>query len=214
MSLVTDAKNALLLLFRGEWREFLFRVRVHVQKIDLKNTYLDELDLPEERSHYYANSGGLHLEKVLRDLKITPQDAIVDFGSGKGGALITFARYPFSKIAGVELSPALVAIAEANLRKLNIGTITMTVSDAADFTDLDEYNYFYFFSPFPRSVMAAVIQNICSSMKANPRKTVIIYFNPECHDAVVTGSPFVKVMEFHHHELGYYVYSTDTGLVP
>jgi hypothetical protein len=207
MSLVTDAKNALLLLLRWKWREFFFRVRVHIQKIDLRNVHLDELNLSEDRSHYHANSGGLHLEKVLRDLKITPRDAIVDFGSGKGGALITFSRFPFAKITGVELSPKLVAIAEDNLKKLNIGNITMTVSDAADFTDLDAYNYFYFFSPFPCSVMGAVIQNISSSLIASPRKAVIIYFNPECHDAVVTNSPFVKVMEFHHHELGYYVYA-------
>lgn len=207
MSLSTDIFNALSLLFHGEWREFMFRVRVHAFKIDLKNAYLDELNLPEERSHYYANSGGLHLEKVLRDLKITPRDAIVDFGSGKGGALITFSRYPFSKIAGVELSPELVAIAEDNLKKLNIGTITMTVSDAADFTDLDEYNYFYFFSPFPCSIMSKVIQNICSSLIARPRKAVIIYFNPECHTAVVTDSPFAKVSEYHHHELDYYIYA-------
>lgn len=207
MSLVTDAKNALLLLLRGKWREFFFRVRVHVQKIDLRNVYLNELNLPEERCHYYANSGGLHLEKVLNSLKITPLDAIVDFGSGKGGALITFSRYPFSKIAGVELSPELVAIAEENFRKLNISNITMRVSDAADFTDLDEYNYFYFFSPFPCSVMSAVMRNICASLIARPRKAVIIYFNPECHAAVVTDSPFVKVSEYHHHELGYYVYA-------
>jgi hypothetical protein len=207
MSLTTDILNALTLLIHGEWREFMFRVRVHTRNIDLKNTYLDELNLPEDRCHYYANSGGLHLEKVLRALKITPLDAIVDFGSGKGGALITFSRYPFSKIAGVELSPKLVAIAEDNFKKLNIGNITMTVSDAADFTDLDEYNYFYFFSPFPCSVMSAVMRNICASLIARPRKTVIIYFNPECHAAVVTDSPFVKVLEFHHHELGYYVYS-------
>ena len=207
MPLATDAKNALLLLLRGEWREFFFRVRVHIQKIDLKNVPLDELNLPEDRSHYYANSGGLYLEKVLRDLKISPRDAIMDFGSGKGGALITFSRFPFAKITGVELSPELVAIARDNLRKLNIGNITMTVGDAADFTDLDEYNYFYFFSPFPCSVMSAVIQNISSSLIASPRKAVIIYFNPECHETVVTNSPFVKVMEFHHHELGYYVYA-------
>lgn len=207
MSLVTDAKNALLLLLRGKWREFFFRVRVHAQKIDLRNVYLNELNLPEERCHYYANSGGLHLEKVLNSLKITPLDAIVDFGSGKGGALITFSRYPFSKIAGVELSPELVAIAEENFRKLNISNITMRVSDAADFTDLDEYNYFYFFSPFPCSVMSAVMRNICASLIARPRKAVIIYFNPECHAAVVTDSPFVKVSEYHHHELGYYVYA-------
>jgi hypothetical protein len=207
MSLIVDAKNVLSLLSRGEWREFVFRVRVHIQKIDLKNTYLDELNLPEERCHYYANSGGLHLDKVLRTLKITPLDAIIDFGSGKGGALITFSRYPFSKIAGVELSPKLVAIAEDNLTKLNIGNIAMTVSDAADFTDLDTYNFFYFFSPFPPAVMGAVIRNICTSLTHKPRKATIIYFNPECHDAVVTDSPFVKINEFNHHELKYYICS-------
>ena len=83
----------------------------------------------------------------------------------------------------------------------------MVVSDAADFTALDEYNYFYFFSPFPDNVMSAVIGNISASLSRKPRKSIIIYFNPEYHDAVVTGSPFVKVQEFHHHGLGYYVYS-------
>jgi Methyltransferase domain len=207
MSLSTDILNALTLLLHGEWREFMFRVHVHVFKIDLKNAYLDELNLPEERSHYYANSGGLYLEKVLRNLKISPRDAIVDFGSGKGGALITFSRYPFSKITGIELSSELVAIAKDNLKKLNITTIGMITSDAADFTDLEEYNYFYFFNPFPCSVMSVVIHNIRSSLITRPRKAVIIYFNPECHDAIVTDSPFVKINEFHHHELGYYVYS-------
>jgi Methyltransferase domain len=207
MSYFTDAKNALILLLRGEWQEFVFRVRVHKLHVDLKNAYLDELNLPEERSHYYANSGGVHLEKVLRNMGITQQDAIVDFGSGKGGALITLSRYPFSKITGIELSPELVAIAKDNLKKLNITTISMIICDAATFTDLEEYNYFYFFNPFPCNVMSAVVQNISSSLITRPRKAVIIYFNPECHDVVITDSPFVKIKEFHHHELGYYIYS-------
>jgi hypothetical protein len=205
-----DAKNALSLLSRGELREFIFRVKVHLLHVDLKNAYLDELDLPEERCHYYANSGGLHLEKVLRSLEITPHDAIIDFGSGKGGALITFSRFPFAQITGVELSAELVAIAQENLRKLKIGNITMKVCDAADFTDLDGYNYFYFFSPFPANVMSAVMRNISSSLSRKPRKSIVIYFNPECHDAVVNDSPFVKVKEFHHHKLEYYIYSNKT----
>ena len=210
MALTSDISNAVSLLLHREWRECIFRLRVHIQKIDLKNVYLDELHLPEERCHYYANSGGPHLDKVLRTLNISPQDSIVDFGSGKGGALITFSRYPFAKIAGVELSPELVAIAEKNFAKLNLQNITMFVADAADFTDLDEYNYFYFFSPFPGNVMRAVIEHISASLRNRPRKTVIIYFNPECHDDVVNNSPFVKVTEFHHHELGYYVYTNTT----
>lgn len=207
MSLIVDAQNAFSLLARGEWREFVFRVRVHLQKIDLKNSYLDELQLPEERCHYHASSGGLHLQRVLDSLKITHRDAIVDFGSGKGGALITMARYPFARITGVEISPLLVAIAGRNLAKLGIGNVTMVTADAADFTDLDGYNYFYFFSPFPGNVMGAVIGNIAASLARSPRKATVIYFNPEYHEAVVTGSPFVKVNEFHHHELGYYIYS-------
>jgi SAM-dependent methyltransferase len=207
MSVAEYAKSALNLVCRGEWREFIFRMRVHLQKIDLRNTYLDELNLPEERCHYYANSGGPHLDRVLKALKITQQDRIVDFGSGKGGALITMSRYPFAGIAGVEIAPELVAIAQQNFAKLGIKNVTMHISDAAHFTDLDEYNYFYFFSPFPAAVMSGVIRNICTSLANRPRKATIIYFNPECHDSVVTDSPFVKTDEFNHHELGYYIYS-------
>ena len=144
---------------------------------------------------------------MLKTLKISPQDSIVDFGSGKGGALITLSRFPFARIAGVEISPELVAIARKNLDKLHIGNITMKVCDAANFIDLDDYNYFYFFSPFPAAVMSAVIRNICASLTNNHRKASIIYFNPEYHDAVVTESPFVKINEFNHHELSYYIYS-------
>jgi 16S rRNA G966 N2-methylase RsmD len=207
MTLTSDIRNALSLLFHGEWREFIFRVRVHIQKINLKNSYLDELHLPEDRCHYYANSGGVDLDKVLRALKIAPRDAIVDFGSGKGGALMTMARYPFARILGVEISPRLIETAKRNLDKLGITHVAMVASDAANFTDLDEYNYFYFFSPFPGNVMGAVIRNISDSLTRAPRKATIIYFNPEYHEAVITNSPFVKVMEFHHHELGYYVYA-------
>ena len=207
MSLIVNAKNALSLLCRGEWREFVFRVRVYRGEIDLRNASTDDLGLSADRSHEYSNSGGLHLDKVLRALKITPGDSIVDFGSGKGGALITFAKYPFAKITGVELSPELVAIAKKNLRKLDIGNVNMATGDAADFTDLDGYNYFYFFSPFPAPIMRAVIKNIASSLAGKPRKLTIIYFNPEHHESVVTGSPFVKIKEFHHHQLSYYIYS-------
>lgn len=209
MSFIVDVKNAVSLLCRGEFREFIFRVRVYLGEIDLRNASTDDLGLSPDRSHEYSNSGGLHLEKVLRALEIKPQDSIVDFGSGKGGALITFAKYPFSKITGVELSPELTAIAGKNLKKLNIENVNLVVSDAAEFTDLDGYNYFYFFSPFPAGVMRAVVKNIASSLAGKPRNMVIIYFNPEFHDSVVTDSPFVKIKEFHHHKLSYYIYSND-----
>jgi len=207
MSFYLDAKNAISLIFKGEWREFAIRWRVYLGHVDLKQVYLEELHLPEDRCYYYANSGGLHLEKVLKALKITPGDAIIDFGCGKGGVLITLAKYPFAKITGIELSPKLVAIAKQNLSRLKIKNVSIALSDAADFTDLDDYNFFYFFNPFPCNVMGAVMANISISLAKKPRKATIIYFNPECHETVIHGSLFVKTDEFRHHDLSYYIYT-------
>lgn len=206
MPIVTDIKNALDFLRRGELREFLFRLRVYFTRIDLGYASLQDLGLSPERSHDYRHSGGIHLEKVLNDLKITEQDAIVDFGSGKGGALITFAKYPFAKITGVELLSELIAIAEKNLKILHIGRITMVNCDASEFRDLDGYNYFYFYSPFPPNVMGAVLDNISASLQARPRRVRLIYCNPEFHEEVVAGSPFVKTAEFFHSQLRLPIY--------
>ena len=120
--------------------------------------------------------------------------------------MITFAKYPFNKISGVELLPELVTIAEQNFKKLNISNVTMTVSDAADFTDLDAYNYFYFYSPFPRSVMVDVIHNIESSLQKKPRPLRLIYCNPEFHDLIEKDSGFHKTAEFYHHQLHHLIY--------
>jgi SAM-dependent methyltransferase len=207
MSVLSYAKNAVSLLRQGKWSEFAFRLRVYLFGIDLENVSNKELNIPFERGHEYANSGGRHLEIVLDALQIQPDAAVVDFGSGKGGALITLAKFPFVKITGIELSSALVEIAEKNLRGLSCKNIHMIVGDAVDFTDLEEYNYFYFFNPFPPGVMKAVIKNIADSLAKKSRKAVIIYFNPEFHDSIVTDSPFVKVKEFNHHPLGYFIYA-------
>jgi hypothetical protein len=207
MSFLSYAKNAVSLLCQGKWREFAFRLRVYLFGIDLENVSNEELNIPVERGHEYANSGGRHLEIVLESQKITRGDAVIDYGSGKGGALITLTKFPFSKISGIELSTALVAIAEKNLMGLSCKNINLIVADAVDFTDLEEYNYFYFFNPFPPGVMKAVIKNIADSLAKKPRKAVIIYFNPEFHEAIVHDSPFVKIEEFNHHPLGYFIYT-------
>ena len=209
MPILTDIKNALDFLRRGEFKELLFRFRVYFSKIDLRYASVNELGLSADRSHDYAHSGGVNLENVLNTLNITRKDAIVDFGSGKGGVSITFAKYPFAKITGVELMPELVAIAKQNFKILNISNVTTVVSDAADFTDLDAYNYFYFYSPFPRNIMASVMHNIQSSLLKKPRVMHLIYCNPEFHDLVEHDSSFHKTGEFYHHQLHHpiYVYS-------
>jgi SAM-dependent methyltransferase len=201
MPLVSDIKNALSFLCRGEFQEFFFRLRAHFGALDLRYASVGELGLSPERSHDYRHSGGIHLEKVLDTLQIGAEDAIVDFGAGKGGALITFAKYPFARITGIELKPELAEIARSNFRLLKLTNIGMVVGDAADFSELDAYNYFYFYSPFPEEVMATVMRNIAASLAKAPRAATLIYCNPEFHETVIEQSPFHKSGEFLHRQL-------------
>ena len=196
-------KNAFVLLAKGDWREFVIRLRISLGQIDLKD---DPTETVTERTHYYADSGGLAFDRLMSHFSITAADNIVDFGSGKGGILISLSKYPFAKITGVEIDPALVEIAESNMRKLKIDNVEIRCCDAAGFKELHEYNYFYFFDPFPCTVMEDVMTNIEKSIRENPRKVTIIYLNPLCHELIVSKSTFIKTKELPHFEHKCFIY--------
>jgi len=195
MALTRGIKNAFWLICRGEWREFLVRVRIAIGHVDLKN---DLSEAVTDRTHYYADSGGLEFDSLMAHFNITPVDAIVDFGCGKGGVLISLSKYPFKKITGVEISPELAEIARRNLHTLSIGKAFVECCDASEFKDLEEYNYFYFFDPFPCVVMHDVIRNIENSIIKNPRKVTVIYLNPFCKALFEASNVFGKVKELPH----------------
>ncbi|MGE4342925.1 MAG: cyclopropane-fatty-acyl-phospholipid synthase family protein [Geoalkalibacter sp.] len=206
LPILRGVKNAFFLFCKRDWQGFITRLRIAVGQVDLRLSSLEDVGLPEERAHYYADSGGIALEKILRQLGISSGDAIVDFGCGKGGALISFARYPFAKITGVELSPELSAIARENLKKLGIDKVAVECCDASDFKELHDFNYFYFFDPFPCPVLKEVLGNIEDSIDQHPRKVTLIYLNPHCHAEVESSSVFCKVKELKHFEHQCYVY--------
>jgi SAM-dependent methyltransferase len=204
MAITRGIKNALFLIWKHDWREFLIRLRISLGQIDLIH---DPTESVSERTHYYADSGGIEFDKIMTNFHVSPGDAIVDFGCGKGGILISLSKYPFSKIAGVEISPELVEIAKNNVKKLKIKNVEIECCDASDFKELKEYNYFYFFDPFPCVVMKDVINNIEKSILENPRKITLIYLNPFCHDLIVSGAIFRKTNELPHFEHKCFIYS-------
>lgn len=205
--LLRTIKNGLALLFKGDLREIGVRARIVLGQIDLKNVTTEELNLPADRAHSYADSGGDALESVFSAFRITPADSVIDFGSGKGGALITLAKFPFGRITGVEMSPVLAEIARKNLALLKIDCVDIVCCDATLYGELDRYNYVYLFNPFPGQVMRGVIRNLEESVARHPRKVTIVYLNPVCHEEVVAGSVFYKVKELDHPEHAYFVYA-------
>jgi len=208
MSLLNILKTSTALLLKGDWHEFYLRSLIALGRIDLKTITIDQLNLSPKRAHSYSDSGREDLQRVLSALDIKMGDAIIDFGCGKGGALITLAEYEFSKITGVEISGELAVIARKNLGRLKLDNVAVICCDAREFLELDDYNYIYFFNPFPCSVMVDVIENISQSITRKPRKVNIIYLNPECHDQIIKQGVFQKVNEFSHSSHMFNIYSS------
>lgn len=156
----------------------------------------EELGFDSEKVSHSSPSGNKYLTNVLNDLDITEKDSIVDIGSGKGSAMLTMLKYPFSKVDGIELSNYLAVIATQNFKKLNIEKSHIFNCNATSFKHFDNYNIFYLYNPFPAETMRKVIDNITQSNKNMPGKLRLIYNNPVCHDVIVRQGVFSKTKEY------------------
>lgn len=120
----------------------------------------------------------------------------IDLGSGKGRTLLLASEYPFRRIIGLELLPELNRIAQENLRKYKSETqkcfcLESCCGDARDFVFPAEPTMLYLFNPLPVAGLAGVIANLDQSLRANPRKIVVLYHNP-LHEEILSESAFLR----------------------
>ncbi len=107
-------------------------------------------------------------------------DAFFDYGCGKGGALISALEYGFRKVGGVEYQPDIFQALLRNKVLLDITDTKMQITegDASEYSDIDGYNWFYFFQPFDNAVMEKVLLQLKRSIERTPRKINCILINP------------------------------------
>lgn len=202
---LSQFRNLLFMLFTGQWRVALWRLKLHRRGVDLSMVTLDELGLDPAGARDYSNSGGPRLERILQAMNIPSGARVIDVGCGKGGAMITLARY-FSRVDGLELSARLIPIARENLRRMGAANRTdVFPGDAAEFTDFDRYTHIYFSNPFPGAVMRRVLEHVLESLERRPRELTIIYWLP-VDAALLEEMGFRKVREFRHRSLPVKVY--------
>jgi len=120
----------------------------------------------------------------------------VDLGSGKGRALLMAADYPFRRIVGVELLPALHRAAQENLSKYRNESQKCFALESicADATELPlpvEPIVLYLFNPFPEAGFRNVIANLEQSLREHPRAVFVLYHNPLL-EHVLSESPALK----------------------
>ncbi len=126
------------------------------------------------------------------------QFIFVDFGSGKGKALLIAALFPFRRVIGVEFSRRLADIARANIKSYRgpargCCEVEVVHMDAAFFLIPEEQAVLYFYNPFRAPVMRQVMENVLQSLKQTPRTLFLVYVNPELANLIEATGKFRKI---------------------
>ncbi len=150
-------------------------------------TYLSDLEIPSKNwihGHDYAPVDPEQFRAALAHLQVRFEDYVfVDFGSGKGRALLLASEFPFKKITGVEFSPALHAIAQRNIAKYRPPQRQCTAVESLcmDFFEFPlplEPSVLFFFNPCDRTAIVRVKTRIADSLAAHPRDLYLVYIAP------------------------------------
>ena len=140
------------------------------------------MEFPLEEGLWHERTSRRTFEHALSHVESTDQRSFFDLGSGKGHALILASRHPFKKIGGVELSAKLHAVCRTNLKKHGLDAVDLHQANAKALGhELDDYDLFFLFNPFPGPVLAEVARNLVASVRRREREVTLIYQNPRCH---------------------------------
>jgi SAM-dependent methyltransferase len=130
----------------------------------------------------------------------------IDLGSGKGRTLLLASDYPFRRILGVELLPALHRIARENLQKYSSESqkcfaLESLCADATDYPFPAEPMLLYLFNPFPEPGLRRTLANLEESLRQNPRPVYLLYHNPVLEHALAESAAFTKIGGTHQYSM-------------
>ena len=103
------------LIFLGE---YLFLERPRGLDFTMRDTGLYQKSAG--KYHGYSKTDEGHLREIFTSLDFSRCRRLLDVGCGKGVVPKEAAKFPFEKIAGIELQEELVKIAEKNFRILGL----------------------------------------------------------------------------------------------
>lgn len=134
--------------------------------------------------HPYEATPAWLIRSILHSLPVELEDfEFVDFGSGKGRSLLVAAEFPFTKIAGIEISRELHEIARRNIQRYIAATrtdakIDLHCMDATRYRFSREPVVLFLFNPFDETTLCEVVARLEESLREHPRDAVVIYVNP------------------------------------
>jgi hypothetical protein len=140
----------------------------------------------------------------------------LDLGSGKGRTLLMASDYPFRRIGGVELLPALHQIAQENLSKYRSDAqkcfrLESVCADATEFVFPVEPMVLYLFNPFPEAGLRQVTANLELSLITHQQTTYVLYHNPLLEHVLAECTKLKKIGGTHQYSVYVTVVSVGNG---
>ena len=179
-----------------EWLEAKYNCNF-VTAIESKN-----FEVAGEHGNAYRCTTQKEIFPILDHCHCIPKkdDAIFDFGCGKGTALIAFLDYGFEQVGGIEYEPKIYDVLLDNMSKLgmnNKDNIELLYGDASKLEEeLDKYNWFYFFQPFDNYIFEKCVNAICNSYVRKQRKLHIISISPKSYKCIEDTGVFRLTKQF------------------
>jgi SAM-dependent methyltransferase len=119
----------------------------------------------------------------------------LDVGAGKGRALLTASLHPFREAVGIELNPAMAAIARANIKAFESGgnasplaPISLLEGDALEVPLPSTPTVAFMFHPFEAPVLRRFLERVEQHFAERPGAFDLLYVNAE-HASVLDRNP-------------------------
>ena len=161
---------------------------------------LEDFGLAARNRGWYRPSDWVAVYRAVRRLLPGPDDVFVDIGSGKGRCVLAAALLPMKRAIGVELSPELTAIAEANAARQRVirrrAPVEFVTADATRYELPDDVTIVFFHSPFTGPMFQACMERVVESVDRAPRRLRLVYNYPLEHNYLLELGRFrpVEVM--------------------
>jgi predicted RNA methylase len=179
----------------NDWNEW----RLNVQTDGLIR--LPDIGIHNDELFEYVPIGYSAIYSAIRRIPLSASStSFIDYGSGKGRAIVAAASFPFKKVLGVEISPDLNNVARDNVKRMRhrkAEHIDLIRSDAAEFVVPDDANLIYMFNPFRGATLKKVIDNILASYNARRRTIYIIYFNKIDFEQLIENAGYHLIKRIH-----------------
>ncbi len=161
---------------------------------------LDDFGLHAAERVRYEPSAWVSLRRILPTTEVDRDDVFVDIGAGKGRVVLEAAvHYPFQRVIGVEISPELTAVAEANVTTtttpLRCDSVELISADVLEYELPPDVTVIYMYNSFRGDIFNTFAARLVAALDASPRAVRIIYNTPMEHDALMATGRFRVVRE-------------------